>query len=141
MSQRPLRMEEERRGGNDVAAHHLGQPVKPSLLERLAGRGEKAEKLTARCGCAARRRRCGALWGGGDDDAAGSESCLVQRLRSDDDHLVMVDLPGVKWEDVTIEVNDQVLTISGARTPFETGEVQSVERPYGGRRRARVSEA
>ena len=83
-------MEEERRGGNDVAAHHLGQPVKPSLLERLAGRGEKAEKLTARRGCAARRRRCGALWGGGDDDAAGSESCLVQRLRSDDDHLVIV---------------------------------------------------
>jgi HSP20 family protein len=43
----------------------------------------------------------------------------------------MVDLPGVKSEDVTIELNDQVLTISGSRVPVETGESQLVERPYG----------
>jgi HSP20 family protein len=50
---------------------------------------------------------------------------------TDDEYLVMVDLPGVKSEDVTIEVNDQVLTISGSRVPVETGESQLTERPYG----------
>lgn len=50
---------------------------------------------------------------------------------TDDEYLVMVDLPGVKSEDVTIEVDDQVLTISGSRVPVETGESQLVERPYG----------
>ena len=48
-----------------------------------------------------------------------------------DEYLVMVDLPGVKSEDVTIEVNDHVLTLSGARRSVETGEAQLVERPYG----------
>jgi HSP20 family protein len=50
---------------------------------------------------------------------------------TEDDYLVMVDLPGVKPEDVTIEVNEQLLTISGSRVPVETGEAQLVERPYG----------
>jgi HSP20 family protein len=48
-----------------------------------------------------------------------------------DEYLALVDLPGVKSEDVTIEVNDQVLTISGMRVPVEIGETQLVERPYG----------
>ena len=48
-----------------------------------------------------------------------------------DEYLVLVDLPGVKSEDVTIELNDQVLSISGTRVPVETGEVQRNERPYG----------
>jgi len=43
----------------------------------------------------------------------------------------MVDLPGVKPEDVNIELNEQVLTISGSRAPVETGESQLAERPYG----------
>ena len=50
---------------------------------------------------------------------------------TEDDYVVMVDLPGVKSEDVSIEVNEQVLTISGSRVPVETGEAQLVERPYG----------
>jgi HSP20 family protein len=50
---------------------------------------------------------------------------------TEDAYLVMVDLPGVKSQDVTIEVEDQVLTISGSRAPVETGELQRVERPYG----------
>src|SRR5918911_5350544 len=50
---------------------------------------------------------------------------------TEDDYVVMVDLPGVKSEDVTIEVNDQVLTISGSRVPVETGESNVAERPYG----------
>ena len=50
---------------------------------------------------------------------------------AEEEYLVLVDLPGVKSEDVTIELHDQVLTISGSRVPVETGEVQRVERPYG----------
>jgi HSP20 family protein len=50
---------------------------------------------------------------------------------TEDEYLVMVDLPGVKSEDVTIELDDQVLTISGSRVPVETGQSQLVERPYG----------
>lgn len=48
-----------------------------------------------------------------------------------DEYLVLVDLPGVTIDDVTIEVNDQVLTLSGVRMPVETGEVQLGERAYG----------
>ena len=50
---------------------------------------------------------------------------------TEDEYLVFVDLPGVKSEDVTIEFNDQVLTITGTRVAVETGESQLVERPYG----------
>lgn len=50
---------------------------------------------------------------------------------TDEEYLVLVDLPGVKSDDVTIEVSDRVLTISGSRAPFETGEPQLTERTYG----------
>jgi HSP20 family protein len=50
---------------------------------------------------------------------------------TEDEYLVLVDLPGVKSEDVTIEFNDQVLTITGTRVAVETGESQLVERTYG----------
>ena len=56
---------------------------------------------------------------------------LLDVRETEDEYFVMVDLPGVKSEDVTIEYNDQVLTISGSRVPVETGESQLVERPYG----------
>jgi Hsp20/alpha crystallin family len=44
-------------------------------------------------------------------------------------NLVLVDLPGVKTEDVAIELDDQVLTISGSRAPVEAGEAVRTERP------------
>ncbi len=47
----------------------------------------------------------------------------------EDEYLVLVDLPGVKPEDVAVELTDQVLTISGSRTPVETGEALRLERP------------
>jgi HSP20 family protein len=50
---------------------------------------------------------------------------------TEDEYVVMVDLPGVKSEDVSIEVNEQLLTVSGSRVPVETGDSQLVERPYG----------
>lgn len=56
---------------------------------------------------------------------------LLDVRETDDEYLVLVDLPGVKSEDVTIELNDQVLSISGSRVPVETGQSQLAERPYG----------
>lgn len=50
---------------------------------------------------------------------------------TEDEYLVLVDLPGVKSEDVSIELNDQVLTVSGSRVPIETSSSPLVERPYG----------
>jgi HSP20 family protein len=42
-----------------------------------------------------------------------------------------VDLPGVKTDDVNVEVNENVLSISGSRVAEEAGQAQLVERPYG----------
>jgi HSP20 family protein len=68
--------------------------------------------------------------GGNGSRASGFTPPLDVR-ETDDEYLVMVDLPGVKSEAVTIELNEQSLTISGSRTPVETGEEQTAERPYG----------
>lgn len=50
---------------------------------------------------------------------------------TEDEYVVLVDLPGVKQQDVSIELEDQILTVSGTRVPVEVGEAQHVERPYG----------
>ena len=50
---------------------------------------------------------------------------------TDDEYLVYLDLPGVKSDDLAIELNDRVLSISGTRVPAEAGETQRLERPYG----------
>jgi len=50
---------------------------------------------------------------------------------TEDEYLVKIDLPGVKSEDVNVEVNDSVLSISGARAADDSGAAQLVERPYG----------
>ena len=50
---------------------------------------------------------------------------------TDDAYLVLVDLPGVKVDEVTLEVSDRVLSISGSRAAVETGDVQLSERPFG----------
>ena len=50
---------------------------------------------------------------------------------TDDEYSVVVDLPGVKPDDVNIELNDQVLMISGSRVTVESGQAQVIERPYG----------
>jgi HSP20 family protein len=56
---------------------------------------------------------------------------LVDVHETQEEYLVKVDLPGVKADDVSVEVNDNVLSISGSRTADETGQAQLVERPYG----------
>jgi HSP20 family protein len=56
---------------------------------------------------------------------------LVDVHETEEDYLVKVDLPGVNADDVSVEVNDNVLSISGSRAVDETGQAQLVERPYG----------
>jgi len=56
---------------------------------------------------------------------------LVDVHETVDEYLVKVDLPGVKADDVNVEVNDNVLSISGSRIADETRQAQLVERPYG----------
>jgi HSP20 family protein len=56
---------------------------------------------------------------------------LVDVHETEDEYLVKVDLPGVKADDVNVEVNENVLSISGSRVADETGQTQLVERPYG----------
>ena len=56
---------------------------------------------------------------------------LVDVHETEEEYLVKVDVPGVKADDVSVEVNDNVLSISGSRAADETGQAQLVERPYG----------
>jgi HSP20 family protein len=56
---------------------------------------------------------------------------LVDVHETEEEYLVKIDLPGVKSADVSVEVNDNVLSISGSRVADETGTAQLVERPYG----------
>jgi HSP20 family protein len=56
---------------------------------------------------------------------------LIDVHETEDEYLVKIDLPGVNSEDVNVEVNDSVLSISGSRAADEMGTAQLVERPYG----------
>jgi HSP20 family protein len=56
---------------------------------------------------------------------------LVDVHETEEEYLVKIDLPGVKSADVNVEVNDNVLSISGSRVADETGTAQLVERPFG----------
>src|ERR1700745_1371533 len=71
------------------------------------------------------------LRGGGNGGRATGFTPPVDVHETEDEYLVKIDLPGVKSEDVNIEVNDSVLSLSGSRAPDETGTAQLVERPYG----------
>src|SRR4051812_7364166 len=71
------------------------------------------------------------LGGDGTQSAVTGYTPAVDVREQPDEDVLMVDLPGVKAGDVSLEVVDQVLTISGARAPFETGEAQLLERPWG----------
>jgi HSP20 family protein len=68
---------------------------------------------------------------GGNGSRVTGFTPLLDVRETEDDYVVMVDLPGVKSEDVSLEVNEQVLTIAGSRVPAEIGDAQLAERPYG----------
>ena len=51
---------------------------------------------------------------------------------AEEEYWLLFDLPGVKPEDVSIDVNDRMLTVSGTRVPsVEPGTAQQLERPFG----------
>ncbi|GAB4255456.1 MAG: hypothetical protein Kow00129_16280 [Thermoleophilia bacterium] len=50
---------------------------------------------------------------------------------TDDEYVVMLDLPAVDEDRLDIEVVDQVLTVSGERSFDYAGEVERMERPAG----------
>jgi HSP20 family protein len=56
---------------------------------------------------------------------------LLDVRETDGEYLVLVDLPGLNSDEVTIEVSDHVLSISGSRARVEIGEAQLSERPFG----------
>lgn len=60
---------------------------------------------------------------------------MCEISESDGHYLMSVDLPGMKKEDIKIELSDHVLTISGERkrekAPDKTSKVQRYERSYG----------
>jgi HSP20 family protein len=56
---------------------------------------------------------------------------LVDVDETEEEYRLKVDLPGVRAGDVNVEVNENVLSISGTRVAQETGHAQLVERPYG----------
>jgi HSP20 family protein len=56
---------------------------------------------------------------------------LVDVHETEEEYLVKVDLPGVKADQVNVEVNENVLSIAGSRVAEEPGQAQLVERPYG----------
>ena len=68
---------------------------------------------------------------GGNGGSVTGFTPLLDVRESEDEYLALVDLPGVKSEDVSIELHDQLLTVSGSRVPVETGASQLAERPYG----------
>lgn len=53
---------------------------------------------------------------------------------TEDCYMVSIDLPGLKTEDIKIEVTDNVLNVSGERkseSKFDDGQTHRVERSYG----------
>ncbi len=56
---------------------------------------------------------------------------MLDVSETEDEYVVLLDLPGVKPQDVTIELEKQLLTVSGTRVPPATGEAKYAERPYG----------
>jgi len=69
--------------------------------------------------------------GGNGKSVTGFTPALDIR-ETDEEYWLLFDLPGVRPEDVSIEVNGQMLTVSGTRVPSaEPGTAQQIERPFG----------
>lgn len=63
--------------------------------------------------------------------AFGNFSPALDIEEKDGVYLITVDLPGIKKEDIKIDLHDSVLTISGERNRVEKGEGKYTERTYG----------
>lgn len=68
-----------------------------------------------------------------DEDVQVMWSLRVDMWESDDAYHLIFDLPGLTKQDVQINYQDGMLTISGERTRprSENGQYRRVERPYG----------
>ncbi len=53
-------------------------------------------------------------------------------VETEEDYVVLVDLPGMSSDEVAIELDGDVLTISGERGRSAAGTLQRIERPIGG---------
>jgi len=69
--------------------------------------------------------------GAGNGNRGSGFTPPVDVHETEEEYLVKIDVPGVKSDDVNVEINDSVLSISGSRVADETGTAQLVERPYG----------
>jgi HSP20 family protein len=69
--------------------------------------------------------------GAGNGNRVSGFTPPVDVHETEEEYLVKIDVPGVKSKDVNVEVNENVLSISGSRLADETGTAQLVERPYG----------
>lgn len=58
-------------------------------------------------------------------------SPAVDFEEKDNQYLVTVDLPGIKKEDIKIDLSDNILSISGERTRESKAEGRYTERSYG----------
>lgn len=69
--------------------------------------------------------------GGNGKSVTGFTPALDIR-ETEEAYWLLFDLPGVRPEDVSIEVSGQMLTVSGTRVlPGERGQAQQIERPFG----------
>ena len=69
--------------------------------------------------------------GGNGKSVTGFTPALDIR-ETEEEYWLLFDLPGVKPDDVSIEIDNQMLTVSGARAPSaESGTAQQIERPFG----------
>ena len=55
----------------------------------------------------------------------------VDVRETEEHYLILVDLPGIEPDTVMVEIEDNVLTISGERPQDESGTLFRRERPYG----------
>ena len=94
MPKGPLRMQEQRYGGDYVATHGRGQAVEPALFDGLTGRCKKAQQLatSGRRTTGGRRGRGLRCWR--HDDAVTSDRSFPKRAVGYDHHLVVVVMPG-----------------------------------------------
>jgi len=68
---------------------------------------------------------------GGNGNGQRSWAPPVDVRELDEHYLVTVDLPGIDPDTVSIEVENDVLTVSGERPRSEEGQAYRIERPYG----------
>src|SRR5258705_13630041 len=72
-----------------------------------------------------------------EERAPGTWTPAVDVVETDDAYVLVAELPGVRREDISVDVDDRRLEISGRRLPVEDGQsFVRIERSYGPVRRS-----